>query len=723
MVSDLEIAIRLDGSLSLSFEISAPDEGINSLTLPLKPLPAAPEKFLHHLFKDLENLPLDTEKASRAAEAEIADKGQAIWELFPLELQEILWKRRRRALTLLIQSEESYIPWEIARLQSRNRRGQRILGPFLCEAFAVTRWIRGKRHRTHLPLRNLALVVPQTSQCTEFAAEQKEIRALAERQGREVSGIDPTFLSVRQAMISGVFDGWHFAGYGAAISDNANQWGIELDKPPPFTTEDLLSETRNLGLARPLIFLSGCAMDRSALALTPPGDWARSFLDANAGAFIGTYWKIGPGKSREMAKAIYKGLFEGKAIGEAVRLARLHLHKRYQRDPTWLAYTIFAHPLASSEPPAVKPTQRRQVEDQQPVQLTPLTLSWRKDIDSPGALLRAQYGVVPFHRREAELRDLLVWCRDPSSMGVRLYTGPGGTGKTRLAHEVASQMRAEGWWAGFVTSEALHFPEKTWEALARPEVKVLMIVDYAETNQPFLISILRAMYRTETRPIRLLLLARDAFGWWEQLKSEKEGVAEILNSQASRHSLSPLADSMDARLASYKLAAHAFSQRLQVTPPSEPPTDLDADFFDNGLLLHMKALIEVEGEEKAKGEDGILDRVLARERKFWEVHVRDRGLPPEILPGIGSAMAVITLGGGVAEEKQAVEVLRKLRFFENRPRQVIVEVARLLHDIYPGKRWIEPLQPDLLGEHLAQRELEKGADELLDLVLGPRSGA
>jgi len=49
-------------------------------------------------------------------------------------------------------------------------------------------------------------------------------------------------------------------------------------------------------------------------------------------------------------------------------------------------------------------------------------------------------------------------------------------------------------------------------------------------------------------------------------------------------------------------------------------------------------------------------------------------------------------------------------------------VARLLHECYPGERWIEPLQPDLLGEHLAQRELEKGADELFDLVLGPRSG-
>jgi hypothetical protein len=69
-----------------------------------------------------------------------------------------------------------------------------------------------------------------------------------------------------------------------------------------------------------------------------------------------------------------------------------------------------------------------------------------------------------------------------------------------------------------------------------------------------------------------------------------------------------------------------------------------------------------------------------------------------------------------------VAALRALRILADRDYGILVQVARLLHESYPGQRWIEPILPDLLGEHLIQREMEKGADELLDIVLGPRSG-
>jgi hypothetical protein len=722
-IPDLEITIRLDGTGALLFEVHAPDpeSGINMLQLRSEPLPAPPDKYLRYLFKDIEDLSLDTEQDRRAAEKKLGIKGLVIWKLFPRELQGLLWKRRRRALTLLIQSDESYIPWEIAKLQSWGRDRRVVAGPFLCEAFAVTRWVRGNPHQTRLPLRNLALVIPRTSRLPGAAAEGEEIRQLAALHGCQVTDIEPTFDPVCQAMASGIYGGWHFAGHGAAIGDDANRWHIELDGLRHLSAEDLLDETRNLGLSHPLVFLNGCTTGRGGLTLTGPGGWSRSFLEANAGAFIGTYWGIADDKSRELATTFYKNLFKGLPVGEALRKARLRLHKKHKGDPTWLAYTVFAHPLASCGGLPGKAARPERLADRKPPQLAVPVLPWRRDVDSPGALLRAQYGVVPFHRRERELSDLQDWCHDSAAAQVRLYTGPGGMGKTRLALEAALKMREEGWHAGFVTDEAIRSPEKTWKALARPEGKLLLIVDYAEINRPFLIPVLREMYRLERGPVRLLLLARAALGWWEQLKSEREGVGELLSGPAtSLHSLQQLADSIAARAASYDIAARAFSERLQ-TSASVPPDDLGADYFQRVLLLHMKALIDMEGEEKTMGEDGILDRILARERKFWATRTGDHGISLEIAAGIGRAMAVITLGGGAQGEAEALEALRGLLFFKDQPTAALTAVAQLLHECYPGERWIEPLQPDLLGEHLAQRELEQGADELLDLVLGPRS--
>lgn len=722
-IPDLEISIRVESTGALHFEIRAhnPNDGINAVSMRTDPLGMPPDKYLHHLFKDVENLPLDTEEAREIAAQRLAVKGLAIWKLFPHELQDLLWKRHDKAQTLLIQSDEPHIPWEMAKFQSKAPDGRAIEGPFLCEAFAVTRWVLGKSHRIQLPIQSLALVVPQSSGLKGAAVEKEEIRVLAERYGRKVTEIDPTYLSVRQAMASGVYDGWHFAGHGIVIGDDANRWAIELDGLTRFTAEDLLGEAKNLGLAKPLVFLNGCTTGRGGLTLTGPGGWSRSFLEAKAGAFIGTYWEVADGKSRELATTFYENLFKGLPIGEAFRRARLRLHEKYKGDPTWLAYTVFAHPLAYSTEPSGEIAHERSA-DRKPTQLAVPVLPWRKDMDPPGALLRAQYGVVPFHRRDKELSDLQDWCRDPSPVRVRLYTGPGGMGKTRLALEAALKMQEEGWWTGFVTNEAIQSPEETWKTLARPGGKLLLIVDYAETNRPFLIPVLREMVRLERGPVRLILLARAALDWWEQLKSERDGIGELLSGPAtSRYSLTQLADTPDARLSSYDIAAQAFAERLVLPLPGERPGDLDAKHFERVLLLHMNALIDVEGLEKAWGEDGILDRILARERKFWARRTGDHGISHEIAAGIGRAMAAITLGGGVQGETEALEVLRALRFFENQPAAVLTGVARLLHECYPGEHWIEPLQPDLLGEHLAQRELEQGADELLDLVLGPRS--
>jgi hypothetical protein len=52
------------------------------------------------------------------------------------------------------------------------------------------------------------------------------------------------------------------------------------------------------------------------------------------------------------------------------------------------------------------------------------------------------------------------------------------------------------------------------------------------------------------------------------------------------------------------------------------------------------------------------------------------------------------------------------------------QIARMLHDAYPGQNCIEPMMPDLLGEHLLQVELGKDEDDqLLTVVSGPTAAA
>jgi energy-coupling factor transporter ATP-binding protein EcfA2 len=718
---DLEINIRLETESHLTFSLNNRRKQIVDLPLGSSPLNLNDETSLSSILGDISGLPIDTAAGPEIKSSIIADKGSAIWDLFPRELQTYLWDCRGEALSLLILSDEVHIPWEMARLQKPDSRAE--IGPFLCEAFAVTRWIRGHPYKMRLPLHNLALVIPRESLLRDTVAEGEEVRRLAQSHGRQVTSIEPTFASLRRSLASGLYDGWHFAGHGAAIGDHSNLWAIQLDGFPHFTNEALQGEARNLGLANPLVFLNACKTGRAGFTLTSSGGWARGFLEANAGAFIGTHWEVADSKARELARNFYKSFLDGMPIGEAFRRARLYLHKKYKDDPTWLAYTVFAHPLASSTESAETPS-RKLSADLTPPQLTLQVLTWRKDIDPPGALLRPQYRVVPFHHREEELTDLLGWCCAPSPVGIRLYTGPGGMGKTRIALELALKMREQGWWAGFVGAEGIQTPEKTWKAISRRKSKLLLIVDYAENSRPFLDAILREVSRLKRGPVRLLLLSRTTLDWWEQLEGEPDGVGELLRGPAtSRHSLRPLADTFEARLESYFVAAKAFAERLALPLPTEEPHDLDSTPFQNGLLIHMQALIDVEGgEEKARDEDGILDRILSRERQFWRTRASAYGIEPRLVPGIGRALAAITLGGGVQGEGEAVEALRGIRLFENQPATTLTKVARLLHACYPGAHWIEPVHPDLLGEHLVQRELELGADELLDLVLGPRNG-
>ncbi len=71
----------------------------------------------------------------------------------------------------------------------------------------------------------------------------------------------------------------------------------------------------------------------------------------------------------------------------------------------------------------------------------------------PSILLRPEFTVVPFMGRTEIIDDVRAWGASDHRFRVRLYTGPGGAGKTRLFIQICDHLRHDGWDAGFLHRE------------------------------------------------------------------------------------------------------------------------------------------------------------------------------------------------------------------------------------------------------------------------------
>jgi hypothetical protein len=368
---------------------------------------------------------------------------------------------------------------------------------------------------------------------------------------------------------------------------------------------------------------------------------------------------------------------------------------------------------------------------------------WDQKTSSPAALLRADVDcAVPFHGRIKEMADLEAWCHKDLPVSIRLYTGSGGVGKTRLFVEFCRRLVDEGWLSGFLDSLAAKVLPDRWRQFASLSTPIFVVIDYAEIRRNELVSLLREFsgIRDLKQQVRVVLLARDAGDWWELLKCSSSGVGDLLVGPAtSWHRLSPLAIGITERKHSYDLASRTFSEILRKPVLQTVPYNLEGDDFKLTLVLHLAALAAIEGifvigaasrelvtndrsMAKSSGEDQeLFDFLLSRERRFWYEGAEANQIAPTLRRGISQAMALITLNGGVNSEKEALSLFAKIPILKDQKMAVLVSLAYLLHSIYPGEMWIEPLAPDLLGEHLVQVELNKDPDALLDIVLGSRS--
>jgi CHAT domain-containing protein len=188
------------------------------------------------------------------------------------------------------------------------------------------------------------LVVPSDSGLPEAEHEREYLLGLTTDQ-RKIQEVPATFLDVIEALSRGEHDGWHFTGHGQFADSDPNRSSILLERKQQLHAAEICGRVSNCGIPHPLVFLNACQTGRQALSLTGMGGWARNFIDAGATGFVGSMWSVHDHAANQFAQTFYSHLLQGKPIGQAVRDARLAI--RSLNNPSWLAYTVFADPLAT----------------------------------------------------------------------------------------------------------------------------------------------------------------------------------------------------------------------------------------------------------------------------------------------------------------------------------------------------------------------------------------
>jgi hypothetical protein len=296
-------------------------------------------------------------------------RGAALFrELIPPMLADLLWRLRRedKLRSVLVNSDEPFVPWEVAYLDDPAASGH-AQACFLGE-LGLCRWLFGAVPPTRIRVRpgRMRYVVPHypDPRYRLAAAEDVEEPMLV---GMGAEKIEPHYRAVMAALVSGEFDLLHFAGHGTADAGNIATAAVLLEGSnqtvggtlayvtEPLAASVVMQQAKLCGpdRNRPVVVLNACQVSRLGLSLTSLGGFAPAFLGARvgesrnvgqAGVFVSSLWSVGDQPASAFAQAFYNALQSegGCTVARAVTVARAAA--RAASDATWLAYAVYAHP-------------------------------------------------------------------------------------------------------------------------------------------------------------------------------------------------------------------------------------------------------------------------------------------------------------------------------------------------------------------------------------------
>jgi hypothetical protein len=291
------------------------------------------------------NRPLSPEEVDRRAR----NFGHNLWDELPEGFRAMYAENpgEWRDATLLIVSDEPYVPWELV---WPSGEGWEDEAPW-CITTRMTRWLRrdlqGNGHAgppPRLPFSSMACVAPTDSGLPAAQDERALLSDIAGRHGlTDMSPPTPSWMDVDDMLKDGGYDWLHVASHGSFDEEVPNAdsalWmqGVGALNPDVITGR----AAGHIRRRRPGFLFNACHSGRQGWSLTGLGGWANKLIHNGAGLFVGPLWTVSDGPALTFARTFYDELLDGRGAAEAIRQARLAA--RREGDLTWLAYSAYAH--------------------------------------------------------------------------------------------------------------------------------------------------------------------------------------------------------------------------------------------------------------------------------------------------------------------------------------------------------------------------------------------
>ncbi len=314
-------------------------------------------EYVAGLYREIEGRWLSTARDVEAFQEELREFGGSLLsQLFPEQLQDILWQRRDSLKDLVVLSSEPFIPWELVHLKEP---GAPLPDEsrFLAET-GLVRWLYTRDNAyppqtLHARPGKVRVIRPDYAEpdlrLVQTGAEAEFLRAelgaeLVPAQEREV----------RALLRSGDFDILHFAGHGLAdggdianakvLLEGRSEYGAYVRTALSATTVDQQARLAHADGSKPLVVFNACQTGRAGAQMSSLGGFAQAFLDRGAGAFISSMWSVGDYPAGVFVETLYRELLRGQPVSAAASAARRQA--RLNGDGTWLSYAVYAHPRA-----------------------------------------------------------------------------------------------------------------------------------------------------------------------------------------------------------------------------------------------------------------------------------------------------------------------------------------------------------------------------------------